>query len=216
MKILILLGGDPPERSLLCKAAEWADRVLCADSGAEALRDSGILPDLLMGDMDSIEPETLKEMEGRGVKPIRFDPHKDLTDGQLVCEAAIESGAEEVWILGGWGGRADHTFANLMLLRRFAEAGVKAVLSGPGQRMTVLGPGTYTVQGESGRTFSILPFSDGVRVTIDGAEYPLERPTPMPMGPDSTSPIGLSNRFTERETVIRILAGHILLFTPEE
>ncbi len=59
MKTLIVLGGDPPDRTLAERYFAWADRVLCTDSGANALTAWGLWPDLLIGDMDSIAPGTL-------------------------------------------------------------------------------------------------------------------------------------------------------------
>jgi len=215
MKILIILGGEAPERSLAEEYFEWADQVICTDSGANDLIQWELWPDLLVGDMDSIDPAALAAMEEHGVPMERHNPHKDLTDGQLACALALEQGAKEVVILGGWGGRADHSFANLMLLRYLAEEGAQARMATPGQWARICGPGRYTLTGPVGGTFSLLPFSDDVVVTsIEGAEYPLTEPTAMPLGPTLELPIGISNCLMDERAGFELTSGWILCFSP--
>ena len=123
-------------------------------------------------------------MKAEGVPIERHNPHKDLTDGQLACSLALDMGVKEAVILGGWGGRADHSFANLMMMRYMAEQGVCVRMRCPEQWVKVCGPGRHEVTGTLGGTFSLLPISDGVVVrSIEGAEYPLSEPTAMPLGP---------------------------------
>ena len=214
MKILLILGGEAPTRQQAEAGFAWADRVLCTDSGADALAAWGMKPDLLVGDMDSIDPAALAAMEAQGVEIRRHDPHKDLTDGQLACILALEMGAREVRVLGGWGGRADHSFANLMLLRFLAERGVAARMRCPGQWVQVFGPGRYGVPGPLDGTFSLLPLADGAAVRIEGAEYPLEKETPMPLSPAPELPIGLSNVKTGPEAAFTVERGWMLGFFP--
>ena len=215
MKILIILGGEAPERSLAEDYFAWADRVICTDSGANALVRWELWPDLLVGDMDSIDPDALAAMEAHGVPMERHNPHKDLTDGQLACALALEQEGTEAVILGGWGGRADHSFANLMLLRYLAEEGVQARMATPGQWARICGPGRHTITGPVGGTFSLLPFSDDVVVaSIEGAEYPISEPTAMPLGPTLALPIGISNRLIREEVCFELTSGWILCFSP--
>ncbi len=215
MKTLIVLGGDPPDRTLAERYFAWADRVLCTDSGANALTAWGLWPDLLIGDMDSIAPDALAAMQQKGVPIERHNPHKDLTDGQLACSLALEMGAKEVTILGGWGGRADHSFANLMMMRYMAEQGVCVRMRCPEQWVTVCGTGRHEVKGPAGGTFSLLPISDGVVVrSIEGAEYPLLKPTAMPLSPTFDLPLGLSNRLLAESAFFELASGWILCFSP--
>ncbi len=215
MKALIVLGGEPPERALAERYFSWADRVLCTDSGANALAAWRLWPDLLVGDMDSISLEAMEAMKAEGVPIERHNPHKDLTDGQLACSLALDMGVKEAVILGGWGGRADHSFANLMMMRYMAEQGVCVRMRCPEQWVKVCGPGRHEVTGTLGGTFSLLPISDGVVVrSIEGAEYPLSEPTAMPLGPTFDLPVGLSNRLLAERAYFDLASGWILCFSP--
>ena len=117
MRALIVLGGDAPERMLLLSCAGYADLKIAADRGVEAFEGTGVLPDLLVGDMDSVNPEVLESVQQR-TQVQRLPVQKDDTDGVHALDQAIARGAKSITILGALGGRMDHAMANLMLLVR--------------------------------------------------------------------------------------------------
>lgn len=210
MRMAIVLGGHRPTISVMQRELSGCDWVICADRGADWAMDAGVVPNLMMGDMDSVHPMTLERLQRLQVPQLRSPVHKDETDGQLAVDEAIAHGSDEVVLLGAFGGRYDHTLSTYMLLRRLAEAGVKAWACGNGGRVEALGPGKeLELKGRAGETFSVMPFSDGMVVEyIRGAEYPLEGDVPMPM----TLPLGVSNVLAEESARIRLRSGWGLVF----
>ncbi len=92
---LIVAGGAVIDTSELGPALErlhWdlgdLDRVplIAADSGAELALALGLMPDAVIGDMDSISPGTLSLLEHRGVPIIRHPRDKDRTDLELALD----------------------------------------------------------------------------------------------------------------------------------
>jgi thiamine pyrophosphokinase len=115
VKAIVVAGGDAaPEDAVQLMGA---DVVIAADSGAAWLDAVGRQPDLLIGDMDSIPPDLLERLEARGVATESHPPDKEASDAELAVARAVEMGATEIVILGGFGGqRLDHELANLLLL----------------------------------------------------------------------------------------------------
>lgn len=189
MKALILLGGSGAPEALLREELSSSDLVLCADSGAGHLDALGRLPDILVGDMDSIEPGLLARMEAAGVELFKVDAAKDETDGWLAIDQAIARGATELVLVGAMGGRADHLLGNLMLLLRAARRGVRAFIRDGECEITAV-TGSVEINGKVGQTLSILPIGEGVSVRyLDGLQYGTKEPLPLPID----APVGVSN-----------------------
>ncbi len=192
MKVLILLGGSGAPEALLRQELASSDLVICADSGAAHLNALGRLPDVLVGDMDSIDSSLLEAMDCSGVELVRALAAKDETDGWLALDQAIARGATEIVILGAMGGRADHLLGNLMLLVRAAKRGIRAFIrDGECEIMAVTGP--VEITGKAGQIVSILPIGEGVSVCyLDGLQYGTKEPLPLPID----APNGVSNVMT--------------------
>ena len=115
MKAIVVAGGDaaPEDAARLADA----DLVIAADSGAEWLDALGIRPDVLVGDMDSIDPGLLERLRNEGVTIERHPEDKDASDAELAVVRAVSDGAEDVVMVGALGGgRLDHELANLLLV----------------------------------------------------------------------------------------------------
>lgn len=195
---LVVAGGEVPQ-GLLKSELESADFVVCADSGAERLEASGRLPDLIVGDMDSIRPELLRRLESAGVETVRVSAEKDETDAELAVDEAMARGANEIVLLGALGGRIDHALGNLMLLVRAAKRNVKAVIKDD-SCLIIAATGDVELTGSIGDTVSLLPAGSGVTVRyLDGLKYGTKEPLPLPVD----SPVGVSNVMTaERAHVV--------------
>lgn len=192
MKALVVLGGGAIPEELLFRELETADAVLAADSGAMRLDALGRLPDVLVGDMDSVGPALLETLEAYGVEIVRANSEKDETDGQLALDLAISRGASEITLLGAAGGRLDHMLGNLMLLVRAAMRGVSAIiLDGDCKAFAATGP--IEITGKIGDTVSVLPIGEGVSIRyLDGFKYGTPESLPLPVD----APVGVSNVMT--------------------
>lgn len=206
MRALIVLGGDAPDRMLLLSCAGYADMKIAADRGLEAYMEAGIMPDILVGDMDSVSQEMLKNVQDT-VQVERLPVQKDDTDGVHALDTAIARGADQITILGALGGRMDHAMANLMLLVRAQRKGAYAEILDAHMRIVRV-DGEITLTGAKGDTFSLLPLGEANGITLSGCQYHSEEELAF----DSGYPLGVSNVITEDDARITVKEGDLLFF----
>ena len=206
MRALIVLGGDLPSPTLLRRCAGGAELTIAADRGLEAFEAAGVLPDLLLGDMDSVSAGTLARREG-STEMERLPCEKDDTDGGHAMEVALLRGATEITILGALGGRMDHALANLMLLNRAHEGGAFAQILDERVRIVRI-DGEITLRGAKGDTISLIPIGEAHGVTLTGCYYHSQEALSF----DFVHPLGVSNVVTQDEARITVKAGDLLLF----
>ncbi len=174
MRAAVFLNGsaDPPD--LLRLVAGRADLVVAADGGAlHALRE-GIVPDLVVGDMDSLGEEGARRAGERGASLERHPSRKDKMDGHLAVLAASKRGATGLDLLCAAGGRLDAVFALPHLLLAAERLGMRATVLAAWGEMFVVEAGFRTIEGEPGESVSVFPVSgSALDVTLEGFEYPL-------------------------------------------
>src|SRR3972149_757614 len=100
----------------LRRLAAAADLLLAADGGTRIARTAGIVPHLIVGDLDSLDAATRRWAAARRIPRRTFSRAKEATDTELALREAKRRGAREVWIYGVVGGRLDQTLANILLL----------------------------------------------------------------------------------------------------
>ena len=205
MRALIVLGGERPGAALLAQCAAQSDFVIAADSGLEAFEESGVTPDLLVGDMDSVAADVLARYEGC-VPQHRLNCIKDDTDGVDAVDLALARGAQEITLLGALGGRLDHALANVMLLVRAHRRGAKARILAEDVEIVRV-DGEMALEGAQGDTVSLLPLGQAQGVTLEGFFYPLEGRTLT-----SDYPLGVSNVVTKERALVRVREGDLILF----
>lgn len=180
--------------------------IICTDGAVEVMRSLDRVPDLIVGDMDSVDGATLAYFEGKGSRIIRYPANKDETDTQIALERAFEMDPEGIRIFGALGGRIDHALANISLLVMCAKRGVDARIVDEACELFVV-DGPCVVEGREGETVSLLPLSTDVRgITLEGFEYPLSGAA-MEIG----VPYGISNRLTGERGVISVEEGCLLV-----
>lgn len=120
----IVANGRLSAEILPQKLLERYEYVIGCDGGGAFLHEIGFLPDLLVGDFDSMKPELLQIFRENGRTEIAdFPPEKDFTDLELAAALAIERGFSHLDLYGVTGSRLDHTFGNLMLLYQIRRMG---------------------------------------------------------------------------------------------
>ena len=206
MRALIVLGGDAPDKLLLLSCAGYADLKIAVDKGLEAFEGTGVTPNLLVGDMDSVSPEALARVT-QTTQVERLPAQKDDTDGVYALDTAIARGADRITILGALGGRMDHALANLMLLARAHEKGAYAEILDAQMRIVRI-DGEIELTGAKGDTFSLLPLGTATGVTISGCQYHAEEPLTL----TGSYPLGVSNVVSEDEAKVAVESGDLLLF----
>ena len=171
MKTYILTGGVIHPDNIHITPAE-GDLIIAADSGLNNAKTLDLAVNAVVGDYDSLghTPDVDADVE-----VITVPTEKDVTDTQLAVELALTRGATEVHIIGGLGGRLDHTLSNLAILEDLADKRVRAVIE-DGQNRVRLLRNDSTILPRSGYTYVSLlaldPLCKGVE--IEGVKYPLK------------------------------------------
>jgi thiamine pyrophosphokinase len=173
LRAAIFLNGAPDPSDLLRRVAARADLVVAADGGARYALDAGIIPDLVVGDMDSLGE--VREIEERGVALQRHPLRKDKMDGHLAVMAVRDRGATAVDLLCAAGGRFSALFAVPHILLASERMGLGATMIASWGRAFVLEAGSRVVAGEPRDSVSVFPFTGpAIGVTLEGFAYPLE------------------------------------------
>lgn len=171
MKAALVLHGDPPSREDLGLLRD-CDEVVATDGAALHLLKEGVVPDVVVGDMDSLGAEGLALARKAGAHIQEHPRRKDLTDGELALQAVLDFAPREVLILGAHGGRSAMFLANLKLLRRCHDRGIEARIVGRGEVLRFLTAGQAMVlRGSAGATLNLLAVDGDARVSIAGTAY---------------------------------------------
>lgn len=176
-----------------------SDTIICADAGLDLALKENIRPHLHIGDGDS----GVAAFDGQQIKlPIR----KDDTDLMAAVKYAIKAGHRDLWIVGGIGGRFDHSVASVQTLAFALSQGVSARLVDPNTEILVCRD-RVTLPRRDGFTLSVFAFGGVCEgVSLSGTSYPLQNGT---LTPDF--PLGVSNEITEEKAVIEVKSGTLLL-----
>ncbi len=195
---LLLLNGELREPAAVRTLARRADAVICADGGARHAKTLGLIPDCVVGDMDSL-PRPLPKAWRKTAYVCDFDA--DRSDLDKTLDFAESAGAARVWIAGALGGGLDHELVNLAALE--ARGGKLEVVVIGGGAARLLGPGRRVLDLKRGERFSLLA-APRARVTLTGARYPL-RGEILARGSR-----GLGNR-AEGRVVLAVRSGRVWL-----
>ena len=208
---VIFGGGDPPDVSLKDKV-DWPNRaVICADSGANHAYRWGVTPDVICGDLDSIEESVQSYFEGKGVEFLSYPVDKDWTDTELAIRTALERGGEDLVFVGMDGGRMDHLFTNYLLVAHMSRLARMRILSEQGwvyflnERFKKL-----SLEGVSGKTVSAVPLISCQGITYEGMKYPLKDESL-----DFGSSRGMSNVAVADTVCIRMDSGLLMVIVNE-
>jgi thiamine pyrophosphokinase len=207
VKAVVVAGGEPEESDLRVLAG--ADLVVAADGGAAWLERCGIHPDLVVGDLDSVDPALVERLAAAGVRVERHPTEKDASDAELAVERAMASGADEIVVLGALGGqRLDHGLATLLLLAdpAFATRDLRIVQGGTVVR-ALRGGERLALTGVPGSLVTLLPVGgDAVGVRTAGLRFPLDG-EPLRFGRSR----GLSNEVVQPPASVSLERGTLLV-----
>jgi thiamine pyrophosphokinase len=208
-RAVVLCDGPPPDEFLLRYWLTGADLFICADAAGHPYDHLPQVPDIVIGDFDSLAGRILDSRQGT-----RFLQVEDqyTTDSEKALIFAAEQGMTEAVLLGAAGWRLDHTIFNCQLLERFASQ-LKICLAGPHADMVRLAPDSkVSWQLPLDTRFSLLPALGPVtRITLEGALYPLLGEDLMPGGPAA-----VGNRVAVSPLLISTGTGSLLVAVDRE
>jgi thiamine pyrophosphokinase len=206
---VVLTGGDPASPALADHVPADA-YVIAADSGLANARALGLDVDLVVGDLDSVEPGMLRAAEEAGAEIERHPVAKDRTDLAIALDAARRHHPTgRITVIGGHGGRLDHLLANALVLAsdEYADLDVRAFI---GNATVHVVRREVELAGVRGEHLSLLPIHGPAHgVTTSGLLYPLHDETLLP-----GDTRGVSNEFERASATIRLREGVLLAVQP--
>ena len=211
-RAVIFANGQLPNLETARSLLHADDYLIAADGGAIHLMKMGILPDIVIGDLDSVDEDTLSELTSSEVDILQYSEDKDETDIELALRYALELRPSAVLIIGALGGRLDQTLANLSILTDPALPHIEIRLDDGVEEaffcraMSVKG-GQAGVWGRSGDTVSLIPWHAPVEgVTTEGMQWPLYGET---LYPDKSR--GISNKMLADSASVSVQSGLLLI-----
>ena len=178
------------------------DLVIAADAGYRVCQQAGIVPDLLLGDFDSMDQPDFPNIR-------RSPVEKDDTDTMLAVKTALEEGCDTVYIYGGTGGkRLDHTLANLQTLLFIRRRGARGYLYDDDFVWTAVENESLTIEKTVGwGLFSVFCLGDRAEgIDETGFQYPLADAVLTP-----EFPLGVSNHILEPTATITVRKGALAI-----
>lgn len=208
---VIFLAGEINDYDGIVKYVKEADYVMCADAGTLHAEKMDIVPDMILGDMDSIESNLLEKYVKKGVETRLFNVDKDKTDSHLAIDIAFDKGFDHIILLGALGSLPDHTITNIMLLEYICTRQGKGMIATDNAQLVVI-KDRITITNDGYDRVSLIPISEKVTgVTCTGLRYDLQND--VLYRADSR---GTSNRFREETAMIEIKDGVLLIVKARE
>ena len=202
---ILVVAGIPPRETFLREVLRKLDyqRLYAADGGANILKEVDVLPDVIVGDLDSISSDSKAYYVDKGVRLETFPREKDFSDTELALDYLLKEGQKEVIVLGALGGRADHHLANTFLLPAFGRRGMNLHLLDEFNLISYIKRGEYVIPQVENAYLSFFALGEsGLSLSLEGVKYPLTKKQ-LSLG----SSLCLSNRFTEDYARIEIFDG---------
>ena len=211
-RALVFANGPQIDLEAVRGLIQPGDYRIAVDGGLHHLHRLGLEPDLLIGDLDSLEPGEVEALINTPVRIERHPAHKDETDLELAVFAALREGCTTILIVGALGGRLDMTLATIFLLGLPELSGIDARLEDGREEVFLIQPVSERyprgrpVDGTPGDAVSLLPLggpAGGIRTT--GLYYPLRGET---LYPERTR--GVSNVMVESQAQVSIETGQLI------
>lgn len=169
----IFLNGDLSDLKSVKQYILPSDLIICADGAAAHALLLNLVPNVIIGDFDSLPKLTQNNLKKYPIKLIRFPREKDESDSELAINYAVENNFKDVLIFGLFGSRLDHMLTNIFVLENLKTKGVKAMCVEGKQEIQIVNDQT-TLKGKAGDLVSLIPLKNDVKqVTTKGLRYPL-------------------------------------------
>ena len=214
-RVLIVSGGSIDDAFVLdLLEKNGYETVIACDSGMEFFRRNGLYPDLILGDFESADRNTVDYFkEQTKVRLEQFPAQKDWTDTELAVRRGLELEPEHMDLVGATGTRLDHVLGNLQLLALGLEAGVQIFLMDAHNRIRLADrPLKLTKSEQYGDFISLIPYGGEVSgLTLKGMKYPLDGAT---LRQDVT--LGISNEIVDDEALIFFTEGKLYVMETKD
>lgn len=166
--ILISLGGNCSTNHDLIK--EQFTEIIGVDNGAQHLFNRSITPNIVLGDLDSIDPSLLKKIKTMEIDIKSYESNKDKTDFELAIDSINKPNGKKIYLIGGEEGEVDHLFSIFSIISNYEFA---ENLTWFYQDKTIIFKRNISIEMEKGSRFSIIPITNLKHLKITGAKWEL-------------------------------------------
>ncbi|MDR9419237.1 thiamine diphosphokinase [Gracilimonas sp.] len=201
MHVLVVSNGFPPPKDLLEAEFKKADLVVGADGGGNKILKYGLLPNVIIGDLDSFEKPKDVDFE------IIHEPEQETNDLEKALSLVITRGADTCTVLGAFGKRMDHALKNLSVLKKFDAAFKKLIYKDELFEASIIN-GTFSEECPVGNLVSLFPLSGEVTgIVTEGLKFPLNNESLKNGERDGTSNETISDQFS-----VSVESGDLVIF----
>ena len=204
-RLIIFANGLVPDLEAARHLFQPDDILYAADGGTQHALALGLMPSVIIGDLDSLTRDDRRKLEASEVEIQQYPRDKDKTDLELALHLAIEAGHHEILIVGALGGRLDQTLGNLALLSEARLLSYDIRLD-DGVEEAFITRNRCEIHGRPADIVSLIPWGGEVTgISTEGLRWPLRSET---LFPDRTR--GISNEMSHEMASINLKTG--LLF----
>jgi thiamine pyrophosphokinase len=164
---IIVADGSFPVHRVPLEILGKAKVIVCCDGSAENLVGYGLVPDAIVGDMDSL----CDDLQNRFADRIFIDSNQETNDLTKTVTWCHESGYDDLVIIGAGGKREDHTIGNISLLAEYAKIVRVKMVTDSGVFMPF--HENCRIDSLKGQQVSIFSISPSTEITSSGLLYPL-------------------------------------------
>ena len=205
-RAVIISHGKVINKEFFIKMIKESDYVIAANGGSKHAKSFGLIPDVIIGDLDSISKKDYLFFLNNGSDFKKYSPIKDKTDIHLAFEHAIECGFKEILLLCVFGDRLDHMLANIFLLMRVVEADINVKIVDEFHEIILICK-LGRIEGNIGDIVSLIPLTPTVSgIKLSGLKF-----APKKGRLKMTQTLGISNVLTKKLATITINKGKLLL-----
>ncbi len=208
-KIVIIANGDMNEPDYYRRLVGENDYIICVDGGASYALTMGLVPALIIGDLDSLRDDDRLMLSKIKAELVLHPPEKEKSDLELALDHAVEMDPQEVLIICAMGGeRIDHALINLLLLLKPLEKGIKAAIVDEKQEIRLVNQAqAIALEGRPGDYLSLFSLQTETKgIVTQGLKYPLYNESLF-----FASSRGLSNEFIATSAKVTLQEGLLML-----
>jgi len=205
-RVIIFANGLLPDLEAARRLLRPKDTLLAADGGTRHALALGLVPSLVIGDLDSLSQAECRLLEQAGTSFHKHPRDKDETDLELALNHVLDNGFRYILVIGGLGGRLDQVLGNLSLLADPRLSAVDIRLDdGLEEAFFVLKQAR--IKGSAGEIVSLIPWGGQVTgVTTTGLRWPLHEESLLP-----GKTRGISNELLIESATISLQSGLLLV-----
>lgn len=164
----IFCNGEKINKKIFSLFSNEINFIICADGGSDKIHHLNIVPDVIIGDMDSISNKALMKFKKSRIISIN---NQNSTDLEKALQFATKMKPDKIYLFGAMGNRIDHTLTNLNLMKKYYRYSDIVFISNKSKLIYTDKP--IKLYEKIGTTISLIPLGKVSKVSLNGFLYPL-------------------------------------------